>query len=158
MSAADAERMAEEALADDAKVTPGPWESMRSCPHLPDHDCQSREVFAVEPERSCIRASVCTSSPGENRPENLDFIARARTREPLLAKAVLSLSAEVARLREYEALAREARPWLDDEELYRAYDHCGATGEWVERFDALAARSETPSKARPGPEGRTDES
>jgi hypothetical protein len=172
MSAADAERMAEDLIGRhrDAAARVG------SCPC---HTCilaravlsLSAEVARLREENEKLLARRSKSveihrrmqaaeaglrhalDPRYTKGERTFGRALANSAAGMYRDRCVELEVEVARLREYETLAREARSKATQENGYGKW-----WAAWRNGFDALAARAETPSKARPGPEGRTDES
>ena len=111
------ERIAAEAVELASKATPGPWESLRSCPHIPEHDCGFCSVYATGgPAHNCIREAICDNPPGRHDAGNdMALIAHAGTNYGELAAQFL---AALARLRELEEWKR--RHELDDMDAYDA--------------------------------------
>ena len=83
-----ARRMAEEALADDAKATAGPWEDYHA-KKRDRVDYQNGGLFA--PDRRPGDRAVWDGADGRSPDEDtLAWICNARTREPRLARALLA--------------------------------------------------------------------
>lgn len=118
---AELKRLAEQALADDERATPGPWTTYRCREGYIDANdaCGVRSPANRDPDYG---ADVFQDASGDECHHivgraDADLIAAARTREPQLARAALALaelwpkleSCDEARRVEYHG----ARPWDD---------------------------------------------
>ena len=86
MDTAELERLAKEALEDDRKATPGPWIRRHSTEILDYTPCS-----IDMPDGGYVETRPPVGDDGPRQCRDADFIANARTREPQLARAILSL-------------------------------------------------------------------
>lgn len=80
--------LAEEALADDERATPGPWGTTA----LVDHDGDDCLVGRPDPDRDNVFDQVADCYESSRPGADAAFIAAARSREPHLARAALALA------------------------------------------------------------------
>ena len=89
--------LATEALADDRVATKGPWEIIAD-------DNAQQNIYADHGfDWIAMLPHQCVSSIEEMRKVDAEFIAAARTREPLLAAGVIDLTQQLAELRDEHA-------------------------------------------------------
>lgn len=90
--------LAKEAIKQHEAATPGPW---RAEPQSPRHLMRGPVfIFAAGIEDTIAKVSSMNSNGKARREGDAELIASMRSREPLLAKAVLEADAEIERLRE----------------------------------------------------------
>lgn len=112
----DIEQLCREALEDDKRATPGPWRQGNvETYHV---FCPYADALAPELGRVLLRMNTHFEHEADTA-----FIAAARTREPLLAKALLAERKEMERLRAEVAAIRpvflRAIEWREDLDAFK---------------------------------------